>query len=285
MPSEMAAYSKRGIPGRPGLNGLRVNTQYVVDQQSFDALKRISAMLEVPSSLRPKHRLSSNELLFLDTKFIVGDQPHVKLKANQLDVETNLKAVRNARRQADYVVMCVHSHEVDVDPSLPPTFIKDFARACIDAGADVIVGHGEHALRGIELYQGKPILYSLGDFIIENETVTRIAAEAYETWGLHDDATTADFFDRRAEGWIGWGDPWWLRSAVAEVTFDDGELLELKLHPIQLGEGEPRSQRGRPILADDKLGAQIIDRFQKFSVPFNTQIQFKNGVGIVELNK
>jgi hypothetical protein len=34
----------------------------------------------------------------------------------------------------------------------------------IDAGADAVVGHGPHVLRGIEFYRGRPIAYSLGNF-------------------------------------------------------------------------------------------------------------------------
>ncbi len=44
----------------------------------------------------------------------------------------------------------------------------------IDAGADVFVGHGPHVLRGIEIYKGKPIFYSLSNFIFQNETVLRM---------------------------------------------------------------------------------------------------------------
>ena len=41
----------------------------------------------------------------------------------------------------------------------------------IDAGADVVVGHGPHVLRGIEIYKGKPIFYSLANFMFQNETL------------------------------------------------------------------------------------------------------------------
>ena len=41
---------------------------------------------------------------------------------------------------------------------------KRFARAVIDAGADLVVGHGPHVLRGMEWYKGKLIAYSLGNF-------------------------------------------------------------------------------------------------------------------------
>lgn len=43
--------------------------------------------------------------------------------------------------------------------------LRRFARAVIDAGADAVVGHGPHVLRGIEFYNGRPIAYSLGNFV------------------------------------------------------------------------------------------------------------------------
>jgi Bacterial capsule synthesis protein PGA_cap len=67
----------------------------------------------------------------------------------------------------------------------------------VDAGADMFVGHGPHVLRGIEIYKGKPILYSLGDFIFENETLQRLPSENYETSDLGAAAHVNDFNDRR----------------------------------------------------------------------------------------
>lgn len=43
--------------------------------------------------------------------------------------------------------------------------LRKFARAVIDAGADAVVGHGPHVLRGIEFYKERPIAYSLGNFV------------------------------------------------------------------------------------------------------------------------
>lgn len=40
-----------------------------------------------------------------------------------------------------------------------------FARMLIDSGADIVFGHSCHVFRGIELYRGRPILYSAGDFV------------------------------------------------------------------------------------------------------------------------
>ncbi|MCC6830951.1 MAG: CapA family protein [Thermoleophilia bacterium] len=43
--------------------------------------------------------------------------------------------------------------------------VKAFSRAAIDAGADLVVGHGPHVLRGMEFYRGRLIAYSLGNFL------------------------------------------------------------------------------------------------------------------------
>jgi poly-gamma-glutamate capsule biosynthesis protein CapA/YwtB (metallophosphatase superfamily) len=42
--------------------------------------------------------------------------------------------------------------------------LRAFARAVVDAGADVVIGHGPHVLRGLELYKGRLVAYSLGNF-------------------------------------------------------------------------------------------------------------------------
>jgi poly-gamma-glutamate synthesis protein (capsule biosynthesis protein) len=44
---------------------------------------------------------------------------------------------------------------------------KEFAHAAIDAGADIVYGHGSHVLQGVEIYKGKPILYCVGNFAMD----------------------------------------------------------------------------------------------------------------------
>ena len=80
---------------------------------------------------------------------------------------------------------------------MPADFIPIFAKAVIDAGADVFVGHGPHVLRGIEIYKGKPIFYSLSNFIFQNETLLRMPEDSYEQYSLSDDAQPADYLDAR----------------------------------------------------------------------------------------
>ena len=75
-------------------------------------------------------------------------------------------AIREAKKECDYVIIYVHfgiekSHEV-------AQFQKNIAHGYMDAGADLVVGTHPHVLQGIEFYQGKPIVYSLGNFLFGN---------------------------------------------------------------------------------------------------------------------
>jgi hypothetical protein len=76
-------------------------------------------------------------------------------------VEQNIEAVRAAG--ADLVVFSVHWGPNMNHVPLPE--FQEFARAVIDAGADIFHGHSAHVFQGIEIYRGRPILYDTGDLI------------------------------------------------------------------------------------------------------------------------
>jgi poly-gamma-glutamate synthesis protein (capsule biosynthesis protein) len=73
-------------------------------------------------------------------------------------------AVGDARRAgADLVVLSLHWGPNMV--TSPPPHFREFARAAVESGADVIYGHSAHVFQGIEVYRGRPILYDTGDFL------------------------------------------------------------------------------------------------------------------------
>lgn len=96
--------------------------------------------------------------------------------ANPLtDLRQVRKLVTQAARKADVVIVTAHmgAEGVDHQHVRPGTeqYLGEnrgdpvrFARAAIDAGADLVVGHGPHVLRGMEWYKGRLIAYSLGNF-------------------------------------------------------------------------------------------------------------------------
>jgi poly-gamma-glutamate synthesis protein (capsule biosynthesis protein) len=70
--------------------------------------------------------------------------------------------IGSARRAADTVIVALHKGIVHTPSRLAP-YEQRIAHAAIDAGADIVLGHHAHIVRGIELYRGKPIFHGLGN--------------------------------------------------------------------------------------------------------------------------
>jgi poly-gamma-glutamate capsule biosynthesis protein CapA/YwtB (metallophosphatase superfamily) len=105
---------------------------------------------------------------------IVGFAPYSFYSDNR-DLDAVAALVTSAKEQADLVVATAHLGAEGTDYRHVPEgtevyFGEDrgdtraFAHTCIDNGADLVFGHGPHVLRGMELYNGKLIVYSLGNF-------------------------------------------------------------------------------------------------------------------------
>lgn len=85
--------------------------------------------------------------------------------------------VGRAKKRCDVLVVSFHGGTELADD--PNDIQKAVARAAVDAGADLFLGHHPHVLQPIELYKGKPILYSLGNFLFVSPTpATRPTAVA-----------------------------------------------------------------------------------------------------------
>ncbi|WP_099468833.1 CapA family protein [Konateibacter massiliensis] len=78
-----------------------------------------------------------------------------------------IEEIKKADAACDTVIVYVHW---GVEKSeYPEDYQRELAKQYIDAGADVIIGAHPHVLQGIEYYEGKPIVYSLGNFIFGNQ--------------------------------------------------------------------------------------------------------------------
>ncbi len=136
----------------------------------------------------------------------VGGSPEGEPTATTREMLRN--DLRAAGKRADFVVVAFHwgTEGTDAPDPLP----RRLARLCIDAGADLVVGHHPHKLQGIEIYQGRPIAYSLGNF-------------AFPT-------------------------PWESNhfSAALEVRIEGGQWRELIVHPVRLRfrAGDPAPAQG-----------------------------------------
>ncbi|MBN6206196.1 CapA family protein [Ralstonia pickettii] len=285
----IAGDARQDDNGRPGVNGLRVMKQFFTSPENMKCLKEIAEEtdinaqrnLDILEGFLPEDALG--EFVFGGYRFKEGKKAGLQRTPNQLDLKRIISAIHEAKRQADYVVVSIHSHEMQgEDKQRPADFIEAISRMFIDEGAHAILGHGPHILRGIEVYKKRPIFYSLGNFIFQNDTVEALPADFYEKYNLSSDSNVADAIDTRSKNnTVGLGvNPLVWESIIPVWKMKQGELVELKLYPIELGFGQERYQRGWPKLSTKD---SILQCIQGLSEPYKTKIEIENHVGIVRL--
>ncbi len=85
--------------------------------------------------------------------------------ANPLNPVANFYDIKNTKEQVDFLFVIVHGGREHYQ--LPTPRVRENFRFFIDAGADAVVSHHTHCYSGYEMYNGKPIFYSLGNFIFD----------------------------------------------------------------------------------------------------------------------
>jgi poly-gamma-glutamate synthesis protein (capsule biosynthesis protein) len=192
---------------------------------------------------------------------------HTGKRVSPNDVKANLAAITEASRSADLTIVSIHAHTQG-------RWLSDFAHQTIDAGADVFIAHGPHEIRGIEIYKGRPIFYSLGNFFYEQHHIERLPSEYFDKYELGVDATVQDAMEARfaKSGELDKREIWEGLGAI--VKFRDNAMLTIKLIPLDLGIGKAQSVRGRPLVASPTLGRSIIDVVKSESDAYGTEVVY-----------
>ena len=196
------------------------------------------------------------------------------------DAARILSSIRTARQHADLVIVYQHNHvfgdkafatlfnEGMPERLAPDPWLVKWTHAEVAAGADIVVLHGAPLLHGVEIFQGRPIFYDLGNFI-------------------YNLPATLTYIDEP----IAW------ESVVARVEFRGRTLQGITLLPIALnsiGEGQPDAHdpyannqflqtRGLPSAATGAKAGYIIGRLARMSEPFGTRIELHADVGRILL--
>ena len=277
-PHSRAGNTRGDMPPRPGLSPLRYTTTYIVTPDRLADLKRVAA------ELSGQPLAAGDALTFGGRRYVAGPTPGTKTAPSPQDVAEIARVVKNAATFADLVIVSLHCHESGSSLAVPADFITAFAHAVVDAGADVVVGHGPHVLRGVEIYKGKPVFYSLANFIFQNDTVTRMPSDSYEEYALGADAQPDDYltarYDNERRSFPSDAEYW--DSVLATTTWDGRRLVEVALHPITLGFRTPRGTRGVPRLASPAEATRILTMMTTRSKAFGTTVTVKDGVGYIQ---
>jgi poly-gamma-glutamate synthesis protein (capsule biosynthesis protein) len=287
------AANRNGNSGmdRWGLNPLRVTVWNVVSPQmlaEFKAMKdTIMARRTEPDVARPMgvgQDPPDRVTLFADQRYMAGEKVGAyHYEMNAADLEANVLSLRNAKEYSDYVMFTMHSHQnryayqAYSQDHYPADFLVELTHKLVDNGMDMYVGHGNHTIAGIEIYKGRPIFYNLGNF-----SVMRFGAEYSAPTG--DGMTGIERGDQDGRGtfqqYIN------LIALLAQTTYQDGVLREIRIYPVDLGVDRtkrPWSKMSIPMTPSLEVANQILADVQKYSEPFGTKISVENGVGVIRV--
>lgn len=177
---------------------------------------------------------------------------------SESDRVRNLASIRSSADTVDLLLVYQHFQVEDDDitpgnefgheevPDLEQ-WQRDWARTVIDAGASLYVAHGARELKGVEVYNNRPIFYGLGNFIFHSgQPIGRYSRDVWE-------------------------------SVVATVTFVDDEPVTVGFVPIVLDEGTPGEdflqRRGVPEVAEGERAAAILSRLAELSAELGTLLR------------
>ncbi len=139
--------------------------------------------------------------------------------------------IRAIRDQVDWLV--VNYHWTGTYPRRPADAPENLARLAIDQGADLVLGHHPNKLQGAELYKGRPIVYSLGDFVYGKAS------------------------DRISE-----------HTAMLQVSLR-GSQMKVEMIPLKVKQGKPQRASGHEAT---QVWEKIRDASQDFEVPMPPSI-------------
>lgn len=279
LPHARAGRQRDDVPGRSGVSPLRFGTRYHVDAQSYRALERILEKLPIENiehhRERPLQRNYDDErneaLSFLGHAFVNSDTFRVESWAADDDVREIEAEIALARKAANWVIVSLHTHEFDGAENEPAGFAIEFCRKCVDAGADVIVGHGHHGVRGVEVYRGKPIFYGLGPFVFQPYLYPRQPSDFFEAYEMQD-ASLEQVYRARCEraGFFAHRRHW--EAALVQIQLDTVAAPAFQIHPVSLWEDGDASPTGIPHLARNASGLAILKKIADLSRRLGTTL-------------
>lgn len=172
-----------------------------------------------------------------------GGPPEVYTWAEPKTLREMSNDIQRARAQCDLVVVALHKGICHVPVTLAD-YEQQVARAAVDAGADVVISHHAHILKGIEVYRGKVIFHGLGNGAVhlpasafDSEALPEAWAErrrrlfgfepdpSYPTYPFHPEARY---------------------TGMAQVILEDGKLSKVGFVPcVVQSDGVPRPAEGQ----------------------------------------
>ena len=208
---------------RPGIAPIRVTTSYEIDP---------ATLLEQP-----------------------GTVPVVRTTLSETDLLAVEQAIKRAKEESEFVIIGMHWGVAYQE--LLAEYQRTLAHAMVDVGADLIIGHHPHVPHGVEVYKGKTIFYSLGNFVMQYKRSAELSA-LLASIGINMDTT-------KEEGG---------ETFIVGATFDENGAIETHVIPIVI------DQRGFPRCAEEAAANRIIAKINRLSEGM-ARVALQDGVGMI----
>jgi len=272
-----------------GVNPLGVTVWNTVTTEQFNQLKAMEASIlarrnepdvVLPTALPPA--LPPGRLRWLGQNYMTADKPgELRHELNRADEQALILAVRNAKELSDFVIFHMHDHlnrslfQAYSHSNYPADYLRPFLHTLIDNGLDMYVGSGVHTVQGIEIYKGRPIFYNQGNIGID---LVRGLDSMPDSQGM----TRTELTERQRAGFF--TDESNSIAYIANTTYQDGRLVEIRIYPVDIGIGtRPWSRENVPMTPAPDKARSILERIQKYSEPFGTKISIENNVGVIRV--
>jgi poly-gamma-glutamate synthesis protein (capsule biosynthesis protein) len=170
-----------------------------------------------------------------------GIPPIIKTWCEPKYLERFREELEALRSRADVIVASHHwgLHQEVLE------YMTEIAHAAIDAGADIVIGHGPHYLLPVEVYKGKPIFYGMGNF-------------SFHT----------GHYGRKHGDWVG---------MMARIDMEDREIRRVSLSFVR------HNQRNETLLKTPQEEPEALRDLTDRSMPFKTRITVEGDEAVVAL--
>lgn len=148
-----------------------------------------------------------------------GTPPKIITIAYKEDLAAMIDDIKKLKSQVDVVIVYFHWGQ-HLLPRVIPMYCFELGHEAIDAGADLIIGTHTHILKGIEMYKGKAIFYSLGNFALELGQHMR---DHEHIRGLDEHYRISDWTER-------------MKTMIAKAIIKDGKIARVSYIPCYINE-------------------------------------------------
>ncbi|MFI3243460.1 MAG: CapA family protein [Akkermansia sp.] len=281
-------HQNKDLQGRPSVAPLKHKAIYELSGEHFDALQEIAHATGINSyhnrAVKSGYLVASDNFKFGSYEFKRGRENKVNTYPNPQDLQRTLNAIDDAKFKSDFVVISIHSHQIKGENRwLSPDFITDFSKKCIEQGADVVICHGPHVMRGVEIYQNGVIFHGLGNLILQHEAADVLPEDFYQKYGenSHSVSGVAGIYNKRSKnatiGLATQPDVW--KTIIVSLTRDETKTA-YKIHPIEVQLKGKKGMQGLPKLSKDP---SILKHLQELSSELGTQIHIADNIGTITI--